>query len=86
MLNDLSEQMKKGVEDINYNIKKELSVKYLIGMTRNCLKRQFIWVHQQKEEQIIKTVKEELIKNNGEIKEDSDEIEIEDSENLSSRD
>ena len=86
MLNDLSEQMKKGVEDINYNIKKELSVKYLIGMTRNCLKRQFIWVHQQKEEQIIKTVKEELIKNNREIKEDSDEIEIEDSENLSYHD
>ena len=84
MLNELSKQMKEGMEDINYSIKKELSVKYLIGMTRNCLKRQFIWVHQKQEEQIIKSVKDELIKNNGEIKEDSDEIGFEDSENLSS--
>ena len=52
-------------------------------MTRNYLKREFIWVHQQKEEQIIKSVREELIKNNGEIKEDSDEIEVEESENIS---
>ena len=83
MLNDLSEQMKKSVEDINFNLRKELSVKNLIGMTRNYLKREFIWVHQQKEEQIIKSVREELIKNNGEIKEDSDEIEVEESENIS---
>ena len=84
-LNDLCDKMKKGVEEININLKNELSVKNLISLTRNCLKRQFIWVHQQKEEQIIKTVKEELIKNNQEIREDSDEIEIEDSENLSSK-
>ena len=83
MLNDLSEEMKKSVENINFNLRKELSVKNLIGMTRNYLKREFVWVHQQKEEQIIKAVKEELIKNNGEIKEDSDEIEVEDSENIS---
>ena len=43
-------------------------------------------MHQQKEEQIIKEVKEEIIKNNQDIKEDSDEIEIDDSENLSSKD
>ena len=42
-----------------------------------------MWIHQQKEEQIIKEVKEEIIKNNQEIKEDSDEIEIEESDNLS---
>ena len=83
MLNELSDQMKKIVEEINYNIKKEISVKNLIGMTRNCLKKEFIKVHQQKEEEIIKSVREELIKNNGEIKEDSDEIEIEESENIS---
>ena len=60
MLNDLSEEMKKSVENINFNLRKELSVKNLIGMTRNYLKREFVWVHQQKEEQIIKAVKEEL--------------------------
>ena len=86
MLNDLSSKMKKGVEEIHVNLKNELSVKNLISLTRNCLKKQLIWVHQQKEEQIIKEVKEELIKNNQEIKEDSDEIEIDDSENLSSKD
>ena len=85
-LNDLCDKMKKGVEEININLKNELSVKNLISLTRNCLKKQFIWVHQQKEEQIIKAVKEELIKNNQEIREDSDEIEIEDSDNLSSKD
>ena len=83
MLNELSDKMKKGVEEINYNIKSELSVKNLISLTRNCLKKQFMWIHQQKEEQIIKEVKEEIIKNNQEIKEDSDEIEIEESDNLS---
>lgn len=86
MLNDLSSKMKKGVEEIHINLKNELSVKNLISLTRNCLKKQLIWVHQQKEEQIIKEVKEEIIKNNQEIKEDSDEIEIDDSENLSSKD
>ena len=85
MLNDLSSKMKKGVEEIHINLKNELSVKNLISLTRNCLKKQLIWVHQQKEEQIIKEVKEEIIKNNQEIKEDSDEIEIDDSENLSSK-
>ena len=53
-------------------------------MTRNCLKRQFIWVHQKQEEQIFKNAKDELIKNIGEIKEESSEIDIYDSENLSS--
>jgi hypothetical protein len=86
MLNDLSSKMKKGVEEIHINLKNELSVKNLISLTRNCLKKQLIWIHQQKEEQIIKEVKEELIKKNQEIKEDSDEIEIDDSENLSSKD
>ena len=86
MLNELSGQMKEDMEDINYKIKNELSVKYLIGMTRNCLKKQLIWIHQKKEEQIIKSIKEELIKNNVEIKEDSDEVEIDDSENFSSQD
>ena len=73
--------MKEGIEDINYNIKKELGVKYLISMTRNCLKKQFIWVHQKQEEQIFKNVKDELIKNIGEIKEESNEIDSYDSEN-----
>ena len=52
-------------------------------MTRNYLKGEFIWVHQQKEEQIIKSVREELIKINEEIKKDLDEIEVEESENIS---
>ena len=84
MLNDLSEQMKKSVENISTNLKNELSVKNLISLTRNCLRREFIWVHQQKEDQIIKSVKEEITKNNEEIKEDSDEIEIDESDNLDS--
>ena len=74
MLNDLSEKIKKDMEEVNYKLQKELNVKELIALTREELQNELISVHEKEMEKIIREIPAELRKNTEEIKEDSDEI------------
>ena len=86
VFNELSEQLKKSVEEVCFNLKSELSVKNLISITRNSVRDQLIWVHTKKEEQIIKEAREDVNKDNdGAIKEDSDEVFVEEDEDENKR-
>ena len=83
---DMSDMAKKNVDEIINNLREEFSVKNIVNVTRNSLRNQFFLVYQKKEEEVIKQAKEEFNKENVEIKEDSDEIENDESGSKNSKD
>ena len=83
---DMSDMAKKNVDEIINNLREEFSVKNIVNVTRNSLRNQFFLAYQKKEEEVIKQAKEEFNKENVEIKEDSDEIENDESGSKNSKD
>ena len=83
---DMSDMAKKNVDEIINNLRDEFSVKNIVNVTRNSLRNQFFLAYQKKEEEVIKQAKEEFNKENVEIKEDSDEIENDESGSKNSKD
>ena len=78
--NEMSDFAKKSVDEIINNLRNEFSMKNIIDITRNSLRNQLVLTYQRKEEEVYKQAKEEFNRLNFEIKEDSGEIEIDESE------
>ncbi len=84
--NEMSEFAKKSVDEVINNFRKEFSMKNIIDITRESLRNQLVLTYQKKEEEVYRQAKEEFNKLNFEIKEDSGEIEGDESESKSSSD
>ena len=59
-LNDLADSIKNDVENINFTLNYQLSIKNLTNLTRNYLRNELVRIYKQKEEQIYQSIKNEL--------------------------
>ena len=80
---ELKDLTKKTIEEIINNLKNQFNVKNIVNITRNSLRNELCLTYQKKEEEISRLAKEEFNKGNLEIKEDSGEIGIDESESKS---
>jgi len=78
--NELTEKMEKDNKEMHHKLKKDINIKELIHITRTSLRDNFIKVNKKVEEKIMKTVETDFRNNTDAIKEDSNEINIDDSE------
>ena len=85
IFNEMKDVTKKSIDEIISNLREELSVKNIINTTRNALRNEFCFTYRRKEEEISKLAKKEFNREINEIKEDSGEIEIEESASKTSK-
>ena len=80
---EVKDMAKETVEEIINNLKNELNIKNIVDITRNSLRNELYLTYQKKEDEISRLAKEEINKANQEIKEESAEIGLNDSESKS---